>query len=316
MELHHETEVLLQQLLDRAQAAGALRADIGMGGLQWLFMPTYAIQADDPERAMQLRHRSLAILLDGLHTAAATPLPGPPPEGGEYRAFWEERSAKAAASPGPPPSGRRAKAARDERHILTAARAVFMADPSAPIAAIAERAGVGVSVLYRRYPSKEILVQQVYLDGLNTALAELERALADPDEPRSVLRRFVHRMLQAGIGSMPYHFLGTFPISPEMARVSSELRRGFQELTLRTQAAGALRPDVGRADLESLFQPTYAIRAGDEERSAQLRHRFLAIMLDGLQTPTPSPLPGPPPEPEEFDAYWTAQLARSDRPDH
>ena len=54
-----------------------------------------------------------------------------------------------------PLSGRRAEAARNDRKILEAAREVFVADPEAPISKVAERAGVGISALYRRYASKE-----------------------------------------------------------------------------------------------------------------------------------------------------------------
>ena len=49
---------------------------------------------------------------------------------------------------------------RDER-ILQAARDVFLADPEAPVAAVAARAGVGISALYRRFESKEDLVRRV-----------------------------------------------------------------------------------------------------------------------------------------------------------
>ena len=60
----------------------------------------------------------------------------------------------------PPLSGRRAEAARNDGVILRAAREVFLDDPSAPIAAVAERAGVGIGALYRRYPSKDALLQR------------------------------------------------------------------------------------------------------------------------------------------------------------
>jgi AcrR family transcriptional regulator len=65
-------------------------------------------------------------------------------------------------------SGRQAQAARNDQVILDAARAVFVADPTAPIAAVAERAGVGISALYRRYPSKEALLRTLCLDGLRS----------------------------------------------------------------------------------------------------------------------------------------------------
>ena len=63
-------------------------------------------------------------------------------------------------------SGRRAQAARNDERILEAAREVFVADPGAPIAAVAERAGVGIGALYRRYASKEELLRELGAEGL------------------------------------------------------------------------------------------------------------------------------------------------------
>jgi hypothetical protein len=54
-----------------------------------------------------------------------------------------------------PLSGRQAEARRNDRLILEGAREVFVEDPDAPISAVAERAGVGIGTLYRRYASKE-----------------------------------------------------------------------------------------------------------------------------------------------------------------
>ena len=65
-----------------------------------------------------------------------------------------------------PPEGRKAQAAADHTAILEAARAVFVVDPGAPIADVAARAGVGISALYRRYPSEEELLRKVCGDGL------------------------------------------------------------------------------------------------------------------------------------------------------
>ena len=60
-----------------------------------------------------------------------------------------------------PLSGRRAEAARNDQIILDAARAVFTANPEAPIAAVAERAGVGIRRLYGRYGGKGGMLQGV-----------------------------------------------------------------------------------------------------------------------------------------------------------
>ena len=88
-----------------------------------------------------------------------------------------------------PLSGRRREAARNDIEILAAAREVFLADPSAPISAVADRAKVGISALYRRYASKDDLLRELARDGLLRYIAELDRALADDRDPCDRLHR-------------------------------------------------------------------------------------------------------------------------------
>jgi len=82
-----------------------------------------------------------------------------------------------------PLSGRRREAARNDDAILDAARSVFLENPSAPVSAVAARANVGISALYRRYPSKEDLLRELTRDGLVRYAADLEAALADDRDP-------------------------------------------------------------------------------------------------------------------------------------
>src|SRR5215218_6255820 len=93
---------------------------------------------------------------------------------------------------GPPQglSGRRAQAARNNQLILEAAREVFVANPDATIAAVAERAGVGISALYRRYASKEELLRQLSLDGLHRYVDAAEAALAGEGDPWTAFATF------------------------------------------------------------------------------------------------------------------------------
>src|SRR6266700_4847753 len=77
-----------------------------------------------------------------------------------------------------PMSGRQAEAARNDQRILDSARAVFVADPGAPITAVARHAGVGISALYTRYGSKEELLRRLCSDGLARFIAETQAALA------------------------------------------------------------------------------------------------------------------------------------------
>jgi AcrR family transcriptional regulator len=112
-----------------------------------------------------------------------------------------------------PLSGRRAQAARNDHLILDAAREVFVADPGAPISAVAERAGVGISALYRRYASKEDLLRRLSLEGLHRYIAAAEGALADDGDVWVAFARFLSQVVEADTHSLTLRLAGTGPRS-------------------------------------------------------------------------------------------------------
>src|ERR1700731_4950642 len=78
--------------------------------------------------------------------------------------------------------GRQAEARRNDLIVLEAARDVFTAQGAgAPISAVAERAGVGMGTLYRRYGSKSELLQRLCVLAMDQALAAAEQPLAHSD---------------------------------------------------------------------------------------------------------------------------------------
>ena len=116
-----------------------------------------------------------------------------------YRNGAFRSSAKLPSCP-TPMSGRKAEAARNDRAILDAAREVFMREPGAPILAVALRAGVGVGALYRRYASKEVLLQTLCADGLRQFIAIAEGALAADVSPAAAFTQLPgghHRLRRA-----------------------------------------------------------------------------------------------------------------------
>lgn len=202
----------------------------------------------------------------------------------------------------PPLTGRRAQAARNDAVILEAARAVFLDDPKAPIAAVAERAGVGISALYRRYAGKEDLLRKLCHDGLRRFVAAAEEAAADPD-PWRAFAGFLERVVDADVHSLTVHLAGTFAPTEEMGRDAVRANELVAALVERARGAGRLRPDVVTQDVGLLLEGCAAVRVPDPERTRQLRRRHLAVLLAGLAVTEPS-LPGPPPAPGEFDWRW------------
>lgn len=203
-----------------------------------------------------------------------------------------------------PPGGRQAQAARNDQLILDAARAVFVADPGAPIAAVATRAGVGISALYRRYASKEELLRRLCADGLAAYLSLVEAALADEGDPWAAFVAFVTGVVEADTHALTISLAGTFTPTDELNQAAQRAAELNQRLLDRIRAAGVIRLDIETADLSLVFEQLSAVRVGDAHRTAQLRRRYLALILDALRARPAEALPGPPPTPDEISRRW------------
>jgi AcrR family transcriptional regulator len=201
-------------------------------------------------------------------------------------------------------SGRRAEAARNDERILKSARAVFIADPGAPISAVAEHAGVGVGALYRRYESKEDLLRRLSADGLQRFIEAAEAALADHGDPWKAFADFMRRCVDADTNSLTQRLAGTFTPTQELYREAGRAQGLLTALFDRTQAAGAIRDDLVVNDVGLLLEQVAALRVGDEQRTHELRHRYLALLLNAVRARSNEPLPGPPPGWEEIAARW------------
>jgi AcrR family transcriptional regulator len=203
-----------------------------------------------------------------------------------------------------PRNGRRGQAARNDSAILEAAREVFIANPSAPIADVAKRAGVGISALYRRYPSKEDLLRELCADGLRRYISAAEVASADDGDPWESFASFMQRVVAADAASLTQRLAGTFVPSEDLYRAAAYAGELNRKVFDRAQQAGAIRPDADVNDLGLIFEQLASIQLGDRERTHDLRRRYLALALDGLRAQSDDPLPGPAPSGEELTSRW------------
>jgi AcrR family transcriptional regulator len=202
-------------------------------------------------------------------------------------------------------SGRKAQAARNDSAILAAAQRVFVQDPGAPIAAVAQRAGVGISALYRRYPSKEDLLRALCADGLCRFVAIVEESLNGRQEPWDAFVSFLREVVDADLHSLTVHLAGTFTPTPEMHELAIRSSALVGRLLRRAKAAKVIRSDFQAADIAMLFEQLAAIRVGDQRRTEALRERYLTLILDGLRPAAATGrLPASPPTSAESGARW------------
>jgi hypothetical protein len=82
------------------------------------------------------------------------------------------------------------------------------------------------------------------------------------------------------------------PASEDSLRLA--LHDAITEIVARAQAAGALRADIGPADVAMLFSGVAHATSTLGPLEPALRERYMRIVLDGLRPVDASPLPGRP----------------------
>ncbi|MFI1937827.1 TetR/AcrR family transcriptional regulator [Streptomyces purpureus] len=107
------------------------------------------------------------------------------------------------------PAPLRVDAQRNLEHVLRAAREVFgELGYGAPMEDVARRARVGVGTVYRRFPSKDVLVRRIAEEETSRLTEQARAALGQEEKPWSALSRFLRTSVASGAGRLlPPHIL-------------------------------------------------------------------------------------------------------------
>lgn len=199
----------------------------------------------------------------------------------------------------PPRAGLRADAARNRDAIVAAARALFAEQGlGAPLDEIARRAGVGNATLYRRFPTREELVEAALLGPMADYLAAAEEGLADPD-PWAGFRDYVLRLFQLQARDRGLADLLVTTIETSDGQLEELRGRAFastRELITRAQEAGELRPDFRHQDLPLLLMANAGLAQRTATAAPDSWRRIAAFVLDGLRASAATPAPPAPTE--------------------
>ncbi|MBC9711711.1 helix-turn-helix transcriptional regulator [Streptomyces sp. TRM66268-LWL] len=189
----------------------------------------------------------------------------------------------------------RADARRNRRRIVDAAREAYAQHGvDVPMATIARAAGVGVATLYRRFPTRDHLVREVFADQLDACTRAFTEALEDPDPWRGFCR-VIEKIcaLQAAERGFTAAFLHAFPdTAADHAELRLQGERGFAALVRRAQQAGSLRPDFHPSDLVLVLVANSAL--GTTPDPAAASQRLVGLLLDSFRADAVRP-PLPPP---------------------
>lgn len=171
----------------------------------------------------------------------------------------------------------RADARRNFDALIAAARETFAADgTSASLEEIARRAGVGIGTLYRNFPTRDALVEAVYIDEVEAVVrAAGDAASLEPwDAVETWLRRFV-----TYVGTKKALVEGLNKESPVFAACRVSLYSAGEPLLERAKQAGMMRPDAQIGDVVRMVSGIAGVAFDDDEQ----RDRVLAMAIDGLR---------------------------------
>jgi AcrR family transcriptional regulator len=175
---------------------------------------------------------------------------------------------------------KRADALRNYEKLVTAAREAFAeAGSEATLDDIARRADVGPGTLYRHFPTRQHLLEAVYLDEVEAISRKAADLSALP--PWEALARWLREFVgyAATKRALAQEMLATIDTEAEVFRASrAAIHSAGDALVARAQEAGEMRGDVTFQDVARLVYGISAIRGepGEIERA-------LELVLDGLR---------------------------------
>lgn len=185
------------------------------------------------------------------------------------------------------PRGRKREAMENDRVVLEAAREVFAQRGwQAPMSAIAERAGVGVASIYRRYPGKDDLVRELRV----RALESVNRiALAALPGDGSAVGRFLRAHIRETATPLVVAFGRQFALTEEISELSERLRLALEEIIAHDVKAHLVPRDFTPADLLLGLTHLRPALPTSTDRATEHHLRHLEIYLLGLEAAATGP---------------------------
>ena len=176
---------------------------------------------------------------------------------------------------------KRADARRNYEKVLAAARDAFAeGGESTSLEEIARRAEVGIGTLYRHFPSRQALLEAVYVGEVEEVCRSASE-LADA-EPWEALNGWFESLIGylATKRALAHELLNYMDHDASLFQACrTSLFEAGEPLLRRAQEAGVVRPDVTIADVIQMMAGIGKIPTTDP---SQLDH-ILRIALDGLR---------------------------------
>ena len=242
---------------------------------------------------MAARPKRAAVTGAGATTDPTDPVESGDPSAGDPSGGTVPSAVPAAAGGRP----LRRDARRNRERIITAARAAFAEHGlDVGVDEIARRAGVGMGTLYRRFPTKDALIEAILEDRLEEMIGLLERAVGGDDPWRdfeALMQDIVS--LQATDRGFKDILASRRRDEPKLSHARARMAPLLERLISDAQAAGQMRTDLDPRDVGPLLWGAGRVVESTADVAPDYWRRYLALVLDGLRPPAVrQDLPAPP----------------------
>lgn len=180
----------------------------------------------------------------------------------------------------------RSDAVRNRQRILAAARDLFASQGLEPsLNDIARHAGVGVGTIYRRFATKEALLDEVFAEEFN-GLAALAKEGLGQEDPWQGFADFVTRVCELtavdrGLREIAF---GATCVSPSVHTARERLTVTLVELADHAKSKGCLRQELSHLDVHILAILAGAVSDFAGQEDGHLWRRYVAFVLDGMRS--------------------------------
>jgi len=189
----------------------------------------------------------------------------------------------------------RADAARNRASIVCAAATVFARSGSGvPLEEIAREAGVGIATLYRRFPTRDALLETVFEEKMAAyARRAAEAAELARSEPWQAFSGYVTYILEQQAQDPAFADVLVAPLSGSaiFAEHQGQALHFTMLLIERAQAAGVVRSDFHHSDLYVLTLANSGLARAAGSSAVEASRRLGAFVLEGYRCDTDQALP-------------------------
>ncbi|TYQ09751.1 UNVERIFIED_ORG: TetR family transcriptional regulator [Gordonia westfalica J30] len=181
---------------------------------------------------------------------------------------------------------RRADARANHDRIILAAAYALLSERGLNIGMreIARRAQVGPATLYRHFPTKQLLVEEVWAGQIRRCRQIVRDGSSDPDPARGFTCAMTHLIsLNAAHRGFVDAYMAATPPNDVFRDHRLALLADLWRLTLRAQATGHVRKDLTRDDIVLVLLASRGLAALNVSTAERGAERFAQLAIDALR---------------------------------